>query len=474
MLLAGFAVVVFKPALHLMYLLFLKIDFTHARFLIASLLPLTAFVALVLADVEPHDEGRTPIRLVVFGAATAILLVVLIELAVSAIGHRWVSIPVSLGSGPVHLRPASLARIALSLVAWAVLWRVLTGRQASRTTAICCYYALGFWLALHTTYLADRRVNASDTRTPDAPFYRGNFYVAQPSEFRPPSEAQVSAFHRVVEGRDYRAILLCSDRFSSGFCAGHVPEFWQLRTVDGYYGLGVPTRIGQLPWEQGEHELRSIRFTPGRAVSWPLLSLLNVKYAINVDDYVYRNIGRQAAHDSLVTENPVTPVPRAFFAQLVSGVGTPRQAIGRLTTREGITDPSQHSFAEGFSGERTFDVSGVIEVTGGGDRLKILMSPARSERFLVLNELFSPGWTAAIGSTTPARIYATNSFMRGLIVPANAVSVEMTFVPFVRSTAARVVYAISVLLLCLGYRVCQRSSRVRTDETLHAPQLARV
>ena len=90
----------------------------------------------------------------------------------------------------------------------------------------------------------------------------------------------------------------CATIRVGGFCAGHVPEFWQLRAIDGYYGLGVPHRLRFLPWPIGA-SLRTVGFTKLDTVPWDLLGFLNVRWALMSRDGVYR-LSRYATATSYV------------------------------------------------------------------------------------------------------------------------------------------------------------------------------
>src|SRR6185295_3027317 len=117
------------------------------------------------------------------------------------------------------------------------------------------------------------------------PFDSGDFYQARRDEFRLPSEAQLHALHRRIEPERYRVALVCNPDIAGGFCAGHVPEFWRLRTVDGYYGFAVPARLSALPWRNdGRMSLRSISFTDLETMQWDLLGFLNVRGALAASD----------------------------------------------------------------------------------------------------------------------------------------------------------------------------------------------
>ena len=73
-------------------------------------------------------------------------------------------------------------------------------------------------------------------------------------------------------------------------------------------------------------------------------------------------------------------------------------------------------------------------------------APASAPRFLVLNELYYPGWHAHAGDTE-LPILAANVVMRGVVVPAQASGVEFSYEPLVRSGIAIALSWLGVILL---------------------------
>ncbi len=470
-LLLGFSVIVFTPVLYMLYVLFFKIDFTHARFLVAALLPLVTLVALFLGNLQPTRSTKNPtVGLAILSFATGALLVAGMEALARIAGEAGTPVEwffdreSPLAGLSIQIDPSSIARIAVACLVTVFLWWKIRSAAAKPLVGVFFHYVLCVALVLHTILLADLRVNGTHAMSHNDPFERGNMYIADRSEFIPPSPGQTVALHNAIDNQGYRSVLVCNTRFAGGFCAGHVPEFWQIRTVDGYYGLGVPTRIALLPWPNGI-SLRAIYFTSADSLPWPLLALLNVNSALLVDDYLFRNpsgaaqSGR-AALGGRVIKNPYPPVPRAFFARSVRGVSSSYEAVAGLTERGAISDPAQQSFVEGLDGQRKFSDSGGITLSGKGDKLQIAVEKSPEERFLVLNELYFPGWEAWIdGQWAP--IYPTNSFMRGIIVPAQATNVTLRYVPFVKTPLAQALYGAGFLLLVAGWLALRRHSRTR-------------
>jgi hypothetical protein len=165
----------------------------------------------------------------------------------------------------------------------------------------------------------------------------------------------------------------------------------------------------------------------------PILSALNVKYVLVPGDIppldsplrmVYAN------QQVRVYENPQA-YPRAYFADALRGETDP-QAVLRAVT------------ADGFDGRRLALVEAdqppaIAPVAGstGSDRVAItrfganqieLATSAAQPRFLVLSEMYFPGWRASVdGLETP--IYRTNYLFRGIAVPAGQHTVAFVYRP---------------------------------------------
>ena len=361
------SVIALKPIAYAIYLFFLRLDFTHARVLIAALLPLAALVALALKELSPGAEGNHRIRYGALGFAAGAFGMLAIEVLASSFDStislaEWSDPPIQ---GP-NVRVEALVRVGISIAALAVLLRMCSAsssqlRQVAHS-AICASVISQCLIA------ADNQVNGPQTRYFDRPFQSGDFYYAKREEFELPSKKQLEVLHQRIEPQRYRVGLVCDKRIADGFCAGHVPEFWQLRSIDGYYGPGVPRRLRALPWPNGV-SLRTISFTSLESVPWELLGFLNVRWMLSVDDGVFRNIvregtrvaGRPDPSKFGIIASPARVTPRAFFAARVQPAASPEDAATKLFRPEGILDPEKTSFVEGSGRSQEF-------CRGGGDR----------------------------------------------------------------------------------------------------------
>jgi len=448
------SVTLVKPVAHLMFLLFMRLDFTHARILIAALLPLSLLVALSLNRFLPSpDAARGALGRDTAGLAVGVVIALLIEaIALQFTGTvsiaHWTSPPIQ----APHLRIEALVRIFLSAVFFVLLLRtVLTGNERLRRGAYMTICAL---IAGQCLLAANRQVNGPEAINFAQPFHWGDYYQARRDEFSPPSEEQLRALHQRIEPRKYRVALVCDKDIADGFCAGHVPEFWQLRAIDGYYGPGVPRRLRALPWPAGV-SLRTISFTSVDTVPWDLLGILNVRSVLVASDGVFRNIvrdgeritGRPDPATFEIVTSPARVTPRAFFAAAIEPAVSPEDAARLLFRPEGVIDPLKTSFVEGLDRARSFGNGGAVELQGRNDALELRFAASTSERFLVLNDLYYPGWHAmSDGRELP--ILPANAVMRGVVVPAGATSVKFSYASYLDSTPAWA-FRISALLIML-------------------------
>ena len=231
-----------------------------------------------------------------------------------------------------------------------------------------------------------------------------------------------------------------------------MPEFWQLRTIDGYYGLGVPRRLRALPWPTGL-SLRTISFTNLNDMPWELLGLLNVRAVLVAGDGVFRNIVRDGRTvreadpaQFQIIPSPARVTPRAFFVAQVAPVSSPEEAASRLFQRDGIIDPQKVSFAEGWDKAQAFDPQGDVRLQSGADVIEVRFDARQNPRFLVVNELFYPGWHAEIaGREVP--ILATNAVMRGIVIPAGADQVRLRYASIPTAPSAWLYRGLAVLTL---------------------------
>ena len=166
----------------------------------------------------------------------------------------------------------------------------------------------------------------------------------------------------------------------------------------------------------------------------PILSALNVKYVL-VPSNLSPSIGspfRQVFANAQVRiyENPQA-YPRAYFADTVRGETDP-QALLRAVTADGF-DGRQLALVESAQPPALGTAIGVtnadtVTITHSSANQIALSTSAAQQRFLVLSEMYFPGWYATVdGVETP--IYRTNYLFRGIVVPAGRHTVLFAYRP---------------------------------------------
>jgi uncharacterized membrane protein YfhO len=166
----------------------------------------------------------------------------------------------------------------------------------------------------------------------------------------------------------------------------------------------------------------------------PILSALNVKYVL-VPSNLSPPIGspfRQVFANAQVRiyENPQV-YPRAYFADTVRGETDP-QALLRAVTADGfdgrrlaLVESAQPPALRPLAGATNLDKVTIVQSSANQIALE---TSAAQQRFLVLSEMYFPGWHATVdGVETP--IYRTNYLFRGIAVPAGQHSVTFVYRP---------------------------------------------
>jgi len=182
----------------------------------------------------------------------------------------------------------------------------------------------------------------------------------------------------------------------------------------------------------------------------PILSALNVKYVL-VPSNLAPPIGspfRQVFANAQVRiyENPQA-YPRAYFADTVRGETDP-QALLRAVTADGF-DGRQLALVESAQPPALGTAIGVtnadtVTITHSSANQIALSTSAAQQRFLVLSEMYFPGWYATVdGVETP--IYRTNYLFRGIVAPAGRHTVLFVY----RPTSALVGVGISLAALAI-------------------------
>jgi hypothetical protein len=182
-----------------------------------------------------------------------------------------------------------------------------------------------------------------------------------------------------------------------------------------------------------------------------LLSMLNVKYALVQPQSVQWNPLMQQAlssdqdvepdeaqrwrrvyqdNDVTIYRNP-TPYPRAYFVFNVSVVNEP-QTVLSIIKQPGFVPLEQAVVEGGLSDRQVVNLSrqgrAVVEVERVSPNELRLHVESDAERFLVLSEMWFPGWTADIdGRDLP--IHRTNYLLRGMVVPTGTYTITMKYQP---------------------------------------------
>jgi hypothetical protein len=328
------------------------------------------------------------------------------------------------------IRFAALAAVCLVI---ATSWRWLPWLQADGART-----ALALAIGFQAAWGANVWLSGPDTRTYTVPYEGNNLVLAPPDQFTNPTTEELQQLDSALDSDNYRSITVCPPDVIRVDCSNPMGLLWNLRLIDGYVS-GVPQRLAALPWPAGTVTSHQVRFDTVAEVPWRLMSLLNVKNALVVSPELFTNAGSHLPANLQVVQNPSSYVyPRAYFARTVESVSRTeaiddvQSFFGSCTGCDnGLAAPKPIDDVEGpVAG--VFDSSGAITVTESADRLDVTFPPSTQARFLVLNELYNPGWSASAAGHDLA-VYPTNVVMRGVLVPAGATQVTFayrSFLPF--------------------------------------------
>jgi hypothetical protein len=193
----------------------------------------------------------------------------------------------------------------------------------------------------------------------------------------------------------------------------------------------------------------------------PILNSLNVRYLL-VQPGTPARVGsgyRRVWEDPevVVYENTLA-YPRAYFADAVQGM-TDASAVRRAVIADGF-DGRKLALVEAehvpmLPAPRGEDA--VTMTSWSANRLSFSCTTATA-RFLVLSEMYFPGWQARVdGVSTP--IYRTNYLFRGIVVPAGQHTVTFDYRP--RSVLVGAAISGVSLLFVLMVRAAGRRRRYR-------------
>jgi hypothetical protein len=449
------AVILIPEARIGLYYAFLKIDFQHSRISVATILPLAAIAVVFLNRFLPGRVTSRTARWLGSGLVLGLVLWLVREFAAEAIVGQ-------VGPALDTLRPRRLltvevVRVLASLLVVLAACTMLV-RGARPSWLVVAGGVMACWMVLETVGLMEWRLNGPSATEQTRPFSNLDYMQVPPGQMRVPSLEQRAALGSRLESDRYRTVVIEDRDTFLSYADSHLAAFWDLRLVEGY-STGSPRRFGALPWSDDIYAAHQTGISSGHPIQrlpWKLLAALNVKYVVTVDRSLWFNpapggpvppldIARLDVHEN---PNPVTP--RAFFTARVVAAGQQPRLIGDDGKRPPPDDPpieppARQSVVEGFPGGRQFSTDGTLDATFDGDRVSIRVDASREDRFLILNEMYHPTWRATVDGA-PATIYPTNLVMRGILVPAGATAIELTYRPFVFSATGYAVMALGVVL----------------------------
>jgi hypothetical protein len=415
-----------------------NISFQHGRIGVSALLPVALVSALFLAQ----GRGRLGRRGLAVSAAASAVIIGVSALDFSRV-QDWVLLRAGLPSPLFIACNECLPGVNVgTLLAWdALRFAVLAALFLTVVTACRFFGAAGrsvmktvlaVSIVFQAVWGAYDYLEGPHTRDFLFPYEANEFVLGTSDEFRPPSAVQREQMSTLLDNDHYRSVVICPRAVTQPNCNASLGMSWGIRLVDGYLS-GVPQRMASLGWPAavGGHELR---FQQNADLTWTILSFLNARQAIVPSRELYMNAGLELPSGVQLVRNPSPYVyPRAYFGQVTESVTT-AQAEAAVRTNLRTCPPAcdgvlQARFpVEYVEGPVTgvFDASGDVSLSGGGDRLTLQFPASASQRFLVVNEMWDPGWSAVVdGHDAP--VYATNAVMRGVLVPPGATEVVLQY-----------------------------------------------
>lgn len=161
----------------------------------------------------------------------------------------------------------------------------------------------------------------------------------------------------------------------------------------------------------------------------PLIDLLNVKYALAYDRPVVP--GWEVVHrGDLRIYRRTDPLPRAWIASQAQVIQDDSASLDRLTQPD--FDPRQTVILEQAPveplGTQSPRPAGTVRLERYENTRIVLDAAMQRDGWLVLSEIFYPGWQVRIDDV-PANLYRANYVFRAVPVPTGEHRVELNFMP---------------------------------------------
>ncbi|MBK8065029.1 MAG: fibronectin type III domain-containing protein [Betaproteobacteria bacterium] len=317
------AVVLVPPARAVLHILFLKIDFLHARAIVASLLPFSVIIALLLGAIGKCRTASRPLPnyVIVLLALVSAGFVSAISFTISG-WQEGVDQQRAACAFSLHVVEQGRFDPSANYCSCNGLCNGSFIRKASNRNSIgaVVYVVLASVAVSEGLSNAHYRMFGEHTKTFPVAFRSGNYFSAPSNAFDVPSAACRETLRRTLDADRYRSITISDPSQYFAYTGPFLSQFWQQRFLDGYPGL--PKALAELPWPPGIASLRSLTFRDTKDLPWDLLAILGVKYALPVSEAIYFNVseaarnGSQCGFENMVppVENPYIPIPRQFFA----------------------------------------------------------------------------------------------------------------------------------------------------------------
>jgi hypothetical protein len=203
----------------------------------------------------------------------------------------------------------------------------------------------------------------------------------------------------------------------------------------------------------------------------PLVDLLNVKYAATLDKVKVPNwvlISKGGMRVYMRTER----MPRTWIAAQAEVISSDAAILDHLTT-PGF-DPRQtvvleHSPSEPL-GENGSSPAGTVEIESYANTRLVLNAEMQRAGWLVLSEIFYPGWYATVDGV-PANVYRANYIFRAVPLAAGSHRIEMWFMPDSFVVGAIISFVAAATLLTLSivlWRWEKRKTHLSTKQEIDA------
>jgi len=200
----------------------------------------------------------------------------------------------------------------------------------------------------------------------------------------------------------------------------NVLSFYNIESIAGYdplYNSRYEEYIAAM--ERGEPNINPPfgfnRIIAPKTITSPLLSLLNVRYILSMDEIKSENVRLLSEEGVTKLYSVVDVVPRVYFAEQFFFEQSKEAVIERLYTKECIAGQCAVLEGEPFIVGEPMTDDTVEIVSYEGDRM-ILQSKTTNSRFLVIGNMMDPHWQVLVDGTK-VEIQRVNYLFFGCVIP---------------------------------------------------------